>query len=418
MDSDSIIMIMCMIILTACSAFFSATETAYLSLNHTKIKTLSANGNIRAKKVLSLADDFDKLLSTVLIGNNIVNITLSSISTLLFIKFFAAWGATVSTIVITVTVLLFGEITPKTVSRERADTFALKTVYILKIIVILFYPFSLIFGFWQKMINKFSRPAVDNIATEEEIKTMVDEAETGGNINEAEGELIRSAIEFNDRTAEEILTPRSDVIFITEEMTNDQIADRFLESGYSRLPICGNSLDDIRGVLHEKDFLHFIKNPESNLSSFLTKPVYVSKHIGIFDLLKIMQNAKCHMAIVSDEFGALSGIVTLEDIVEELIGEIWDEHDKVEELFSEETDGTLIVDCSAELDDLLERFGVDPNLEHSAEQSQTVNGWLIKSFGEIPSQNDTTEIDGFRIEILSVDQTKILKARITKINNR
>ena len=415
MDTDSTIMILCMIMLTACSAFFSATETAYLSLNLTKIKTLSQGGDKRAGMVLRLSDDYDKLISTILIGNNILNITLSSISTVLFIKFFAGMGATLSTIVITFIVLIFGEITPKTVAREQADNFALKTVYVVKFIVIILYPLSVLFGLWQRIINSISHKSVENAATEEEIITIVDEAEDGGNIDEAEGELIRSAIEFNDTTVEEILTPRSDIIYINDEMTDDEIIDMFIASGYSRLPYCGKNLDDLHGILHEKDFLYYLRNHNSDLSSFLTKPVFVSKHIGIYDLLKIMQNDKCHMAVVSDEFGALSGIVTLEDIIEELFGEIWDEHDTVEEDFTQESDGSIIVDCSAEIDNLMEHFGVEFENDDKKEQSQTVNGWLIKHFGDIPTVGETIDIDGFHVEIISVDQTKILKAKIARI---
>ena len=417
MDTDSTIMILIMIILTACSAFFSATETAYLSLNQPKIKTLAANGDRKARLVIGLYEDYDRLISTILIGNNIVNISLSSISTVLFINYFAGFGATISTVVITLVVLLFGEITPKTVSRDHADSFAINTVYTLRFLVIILFPFSVVFGLWQKMINKISRKPAETAATEEEIITMVDEAEDVGNIDEVEGDLIRSAIEFNDTTAEEILTPRSDIIYISEGMTNDEIADLFIGSGYSRLPYCGKSLDDLRGILHEKDFLFCLRNPGKDLASYLTKPVFVSKHIEICDLLKIMQNSKCHMAVVSDEFGALSGIVTLEDIIEELIGEIWDEHDKVENDFFEDSDGSLIVDCSAELDDLLERFGMRSEDDEITDQPQTVNGWLIKCFGDIPSVGEKIEADGLLAEIISVDQTKILKARISMIRN-
>ena len=417
MDSDSTILILFMILLTACSAFFSATETAHLSLNQPKIKTLAANGNRRAQIVISLQEDYDRLISTILIGNNIVNISLSSISTVLFIKYFAGLGATLSTVVITLVVLLFGEITPKTVSRDHADDFAINTVYTLKILVIILFPFSVVFGLWQKLINKISRKPADTAVTEELIITMVDEAENVGNIDEIEGNLIRSAIEFNDITAEEILTPRSDIIYISEGMSNDEIADLFIRSGYSRLPYCGKSLDDPRGILHEKDFLNCLRKPEKELASYLTKPVFVSKHIGICDLLKIMQNAKCHMAVISDEFGALGGIVTLEDIVEELIGEIWDEHDKVENNFTEESDGTLIVDCAAELEDLLKRFGMKSENDEITDQSQTVNGWLIKCFGDIPSVGEKIDADGLRAEIISVDQTKVLKARISVISD-
>ena len=414
MDTDSTVMIIIMIILTACSAFFSATETAYLSFNQPKMKTLAASGDRRAKAVLALFENYDRLISTILIGNNIVNITLSSVSTVLFIKFFAGMGATVSTVVITVVVLIFGEITPKTVSHDYADSFTRKTVYALKCVMIILAPLAAIFGLWQKLIDRITVPPEEDTVTEEEIITLVDEAEDDGNIDEDEGNLIRSAIGFNDKTAEEILTPRSEVIYAAEDMTNDEIAGLFMSSGYSRLPVCGDSLDDVKGVLHEKDFLYHTKDASSDLSAILTKPVFVSKHIGIFELLKIMQKAKCHMAIVSDEFGSLCGIVTLEDIIEELIGEIWDEHDKVEEDFTERSDGSLTVDCSAEADELFKRFGIEAPSGEQSDQAQTVNGWIVNSFGYIPGVGETADANGLHIEITSADQTKVLEADVSK----
>lgn len=414
MDTDSTVMIVIMILLTACSAFFSATETAYLSLNQPKMKTLAASGDRRARLVLKLYEDYDRLISTVLIGNNIVNITLSSISTVLFIKFFAGLGATISTVVVTIVVLIFGEITPKTVSRDYAESFTMNTVYVLRAITFILYPFSVVFGLWQKLIDKITVPPEDDSVTEEEIITMVDEAEVGGSIDEDEGKLIRSAIGFNDITADEILTPRSDVVYVTEDESNDGIAGAFMDSGFSRLPVCGENLDDVKGILHEKDFLYYTKTPGITLASILTKPVFVSKHIGIYDLLKIMQNAKCHMAIVSDEFGSLCGIVTLEDIIEELIGEIWDEHDTVEVDFIEESDGSLTVDCSAEADVLFEHFDIEPDRDEPTDQAQTVNGWLISCFGYIPTVGETIDADGLHAVITSADQTKVLEARITR----
>ena len=317
MDGDSIIMILIMITLTACSAFFSATETAYLSFNQAKMKTLAASGDKRAQMVLSLYNDYDRLITSVLVGNNIVNISLSSISTVLFIKFLGDMGATVSTVIITVIVLIFGEITPKTVSKDFAESFALSTVYAVKAVILIFYPLSFIFGLWQKLVDRISNPPGESTVTEDEIITLVDEAEEGGGIDSDEGELIRSAIGFNDVTAGEILTPRSDVIALNREMPPDEIAEIFMESGFSRLPMCGDSLDDVLGILHEKDFLYsVIHKSDVPAESLLTKPVFVSKHIKIYDLLKLLQDGKCHMAVVSDEFGSLCGIVTVEDIVE------------------------------------------------------------------------------------------------------
>ncbi len=414
MDSDSIIMIIVMIALTACSAFFSATETAYLSFNQLRMKNLASSGNKRAKLVMSMYDDYDRLISSILIGNNIVNITLSSISTVLFIKFIGDAGATVSTVVITVVVLIFGEITPKSVSKDFADPFVLKTVYIVRGCVCILYPFSMVFGLWQKLVDRITVKPEEDVVTEEEIITMVDEAEEDGKIDPDEGNLIRSAIGFSDLTAAEILTPRSDIIYLTKDMTNDEISAKFMESGYSRMPMCEESLDDVCGILHEKDFLYYLKNPSVPIESILTKSVFVSKHINIYELLKILQDAKCHMAVVSDEFGSVVGIVTLEDIIEELIGEIWDEHDKVEELFTLLSDGSYLVDCSADTDALFELLGIETEDEHT-EQAQTVNGWLIINFGYIPDIGEIIDLDGLHIEVTATDKTKILEAKISKL---
>ena len=414
MDSDSIIMIIVMIALTACSAFFSATETAYLSFNQLRMKNLASSGNKRAKLVMSMYDDYDRLISSILIGNNIVNITLSSISTVLFIKFIGDAGATVSTVVITVVVLIFGEITPKSVSKDFADPFVLKTVYIVRGCVCILYPFSMVFGLWQKLVDRITVKPEEDVVTEEEIITMVDEAEEDGKIDPDEGNLIRSAIGFSDLTAAEILTPRSDIIYLTKDMTNDEISAKFMESGYSRMPMCEESLDDVCGILHEKDFLYYLKNPSVPIESILTKSVFVSKHINIYELLKILQDAKCHMAVVSDEFGSVVGIVTLEDIIEELIGEIWDEHDKVEELFTLLPDGSYLIDCSADTDALFELLGIETEDEHT-EQAQTVNGWLIINFGYIPDIGEIIDLDGLHIEVTATDKTKILEAKISKL---
>ena len=414
MDSDSIIMIIVMIALTACSAFFSATETAYLSFNQLRMKNLASSGNKRAKLVMSMYDDYDRLISSILIGNNIVNITLSSISTVLFIKFIGDAGATVSTVVITVVVLIFGEITPKSVSKDFADPFVLKTVYIVRGCVCILYPFSMVFGLWQKLVDRITVKPEEDVVTEEEIITMVDEAEEDGKIDPDEGNLIRSAIGFSDLTAAEILTPRSDIIYLTKDMTNDEISAKFMESGYSRMPMCEESLDDVCGILHEKDFLYYLKNPSVPIESILTKSVFVSKHINIYELLKILQDAKCHMAVVSDEFGSVVGIVTLEDIIEELIGEIWDEHDKVEELFTLLPDGSYLIDCSADTDALFELLGIETEDEHT-EQAQTVNGWLIINFGYIPDIGERINLDGLHIEVTATDKTKILEAKISKL---
>lgn len=417
MDGDSITMILIMVLLTALSGFFSSTETAYSSFNKIKMKSLASQGNKRAERVLKLDESFDKILTTLLIGNNIVNISLTTISTMFFIdalKNMVGEGnedlsATISTMVITVTVLIFGEITPKCLAKDHADGYTLATVRIVSLLVNLFYPLTIIFSGWKKLISKIFKSKEPEGTNSDDLMTMIDEAEQEGGIDEDESELIKSAIEFSDLTAGEILTPRIDIVTITEDTDPREIMMLFFESGFSRLPVVGDSIDDVKGVLHEKDFFYAYNTGKIDMSELYQKPLYISKHHRIDDLLRDLQNEKCHMAFVIDEFGGLMGIVTMEDIIEELIGEVWDEHDEVETLISTNPDGTLTVDCSAELDDLFDIFGLEFDDEEN-EKPQTVNGWVQLVLEGIPDEGDS-----FTYNILSVTVTKCDEKMVKEI---
>ena len=418
MDGDGnsrIIMLLVMIILTALSGFFSATETAFTSFNRIRMKSLATAGDKRAAKVLKIDEIYDKLITTILIGNNIVNITLSTISTLFFMDALMDIIqsediiATISTAVITVVVLIFGEITPKTIAKDHADGYVLVTHGLLSFLIAIFYPFSYLFSLWKKLICLIFKPKATDAPNGDDLMTMLDEAEQEGGLDEDESELIRSAIEFGDLTVGSILTPRIDIVTITEESDPREVMALFFESGFSRLPVVGESIDDIKGLLHEKDFFHAYNTGKTDYKDLYQKPLYISKHHKIDDLLRDLQKEKCHMAFVIDEFGGLMGIVTMEDIIEELIGDVWDEHDEVETLMTQNDDGTLTVDCSADLDDLLDYFELEFDDDEN-EKPQTVNGWVQLILEGLPDVGDS-----FTYEILSVEVTKCDEKMVKEI---
>ena len=413
MDGDSLGMIIIMLILVALSAFFSATETAFSTFNRIKMKSLAQGGDKKAALVLKYDENYDKLLNTVLIGNNIVNIALSSIATLFFVDLLAKYseqaqslGATVSTVVITIVVLLFGEISPKIIAKGHADKLTIRLVYVIKSIIVILTPLSLIFGGWSKLVMKVFKSKDVNTVTEEELITIVDEAEEDGTIESDEGDLIRSAIEFNDVSAGDILTPRVDIFALPKDSTIDEIADAFTKSAFSRLPVYGEDMDDIVGILHEKDFFVAYHNDETNITEYIQKPVYVSEHIKVADLLQVLKSKKTHMAIVVDEFGGTMGLVTMEDIIEELIGDVFDEHDEVtEDDYVELPDGRFKVQCSADLDDFFDKFEVA--IDDEEDMPQTVNGFLMKELEAFPQVGDGFEYRNLKIEISKIGPKRV-----------
>ncbi len=416
MDGDSITMILIMVLLTAMSGFFSATETAFSSFNKIRMKSLASQGRKKANKVLKLDDNYDKLITMILIGNNIVNITLTTISTIFFINALSDivngnddLSATISTVIVTVVVLIFGEITPKTLAKDHSDGYCMATVNIVTFLVNIFYPLTLIFSGWRKLLSKVFKSKEPEGTNSEDLMTMIDEAEQEGGIDEDESELIKSAIEFSDLTAGEILTPRIDIVTVSEGTDPREIMMLFHESGFSRVPVIGESIDDVRGVLHEKDFYYAFNTGKTDMSEFYQKPLYISKHHRIDDLLRDLQNEKCHMAFVIDEFGGLMGIVTMEDIIEELIGEVWDEHDEIQNLIVTNPDGTLTVDCSAELDDLFDIFDLEFDDDEN-EKPQTVNGWVQLVLEGIPDEGDS-----FTYEMISATVTKCDEKMVKEI---
>lgn len=378
------------------SAFFSASETAFTTLNRIRLKTEAEAGDSRAALVLSIAENYDKMLSTILIGNNIVNIASASLATIVFTHVLGNAGVSVSTAVMTVIVLIFGEISPKNLAKEHPEAFARFSAPFLRLLITILTPINFIFSQWKKLLNKIFKKKSDNRMTQEELKTIVDEAQSEGGIDEEKGELIRSAIEFDDLTADDILTPRVDIVGIDEECPFQEISDIFLKNTYSRLPVYSDSIDNIIGIVHEKDYFSAQKSGISDIKQVMKKVLYISRTVKISDLLRTLQKTKSHMAIVVDEFGGTEGLVTMEDIIEELVGDIWDEHDVVIDYFNQIDDHTYVINCSADLHDLFEEFDLGDSDEF---ESASVGGWAMELLGKIPSVGDTFDFKGWHITV-------------------
>lgn len=409
MGSSSIGMLVALLFLVAASAFFSSTETAFSSLNRIRLKNKADDGNKRASATLALADDYDRLLSTILIGNNIVNIAAASIATVLFTDLLGgAKGPTVSTIVLTVVILIFGEISPKSLAKEAPEAVAMAVTPVIRFLLIVLKPVNALFTLWKKLLTRLFHTSSDSAITEGELITMVDQAETEGGLDQRESQLIRAAIEFNDLEVAEILVPRVDIVAAEDTVTSTELAALFAESGFSRIPIYHDTIDNIVGVVHEKD-LHAARYHGMDSLEGITSPVLcTTTTTKISDLLQILQRNKAHMVIVVDEYGGTEGLATLEDILEELVGEIWDEHDEVIEEFKKQADGSYLISCSANLTDLFDLFSIRGECDCT-----TVSGWVMSEVGRVPVAGDH-----FVYENLDVTVTKIQHRRVLEIQVR
>ncbi|MDD5952063.1 MAG: hemolysin family protein [Oscillospiraceae bacterium] len=407
MDGGSIAMVAAMVGLIILSGFFSATETAFSSLNRIRVKNLAASGHKRYALVLKLSEKYDTLLSAILIGNNIVNILCTSIATVFFTKYWGDFGVTLSTIVITVVVLLFGEVSPKTVAKEKAEAFAAFSAPVIQLLMWILIPINSFFIVWKKLLAKVFHLNGTAGFTEEELITIVEEVESDGVIDQHEGELIRSAIEFNDLDAADILTPRVDVIGVEISTSMEEILRLFREHEYTRMPVYREDMDHIVGILHEKDFNQNLMSGKDTIEDIIKPPVNVSEGIKISKLLRLLQYHKSHMAVVVDEFGGTAGIVTLEDILEELVGEIWDEHDEVTEDIKKNEDGSYTISCNAGLDKLREMFHIEKDYDCA-----TVSGWVMEELGKVPEEGDTFTYDDLNVTVTKVDFRRAVEIHV------
>lgn len=400
MDNLSI-MIVVLAILLALSAFFSSSETAYSSLNRIRITKLAEEGDAKAKNVLELFHNFDRLLSAILIGNNIVNIASSSIATVLFVRYFGNIGVTLSTVVMTILVLTFGEIFPKTLAKESPETFALAVARPLKILVTIFYPLTLFFsilkvGLMKLLPNKEATPSI----TEDELLILVEEAAQEGSIDEDDELLIKSVVAFNDLEVQKIFVPRTDII--NSKKSTEEIAEIFESSGLSRLPYCQDSIDDVTGVVNQKDFYYHVLKGEKRLEDIVKPISFIPKSMKISELMKKFQADQIHIAIIIDEYGGTAGLVTLEDIIEELVGEIWDEYDSKKLDYYKLADGSFLVNGRSDFDCLEELFNIT-----NTTNSISVAGYILTSIERIPMEGETIQLDGLKMTISKMRNRRI-----------
>ncbi len=411
-SSNPVITIIIMLILVSFSAFFSATETAFSTVNRTRLKSMANQGNKKAKAALKLCENFDTLLSTTLVGNNIVNIYLASLATLFFVSLMGEIGSTISTIVITIVVLIFGEITPKSMAKENAEKVVLAFTPALSVFHKLFTPINWLFYKWKQFISKvFKTSGEQSVITDNELITIIDEATDLGGFNVEEGDLIKNAIEFADLRVTDILTPRTQVKAVQMNEDNDDVLSAFAESEYSRLPVYDENLDDIIGVLHFKDFINHVMKGSKLLKDILQSPIFVTPNMKIHDLLQMLQKEKRHLVFVADEYGGTMGIVTMEDILEELVGDILDETDDSNEFITKLDENTYLINTFAELEDVFDYLNIDDDTD-----ANTVGGWINDKLNAIPKAGDSFETDDVIVLVTEADMYRAIEIKLTLKN--
>jgi CBS domain containing-hemolysin-like protein len=407
MTTQHLTQIIVIVVLVLMSGYFSATETAFSSLNKTRLKTLIEKGNKRAALTLALSEKYDNLLSTILIGNNIVNIAMSSISTLLFLDLLGDMGASVSTAVITVVVLIFGEISPKSIAKECPEKFAMFSAPIINIILIVLTPFNFLFAQWKKLLAKLFSLDNDTKMSQEELLMLVEEVQQDGSIDKTEGELLKNAIEFGDLEAKDILTHRLDLAAVAVTDSKEEVAKVFLESKFSRILVYDDSIDNIIGVLHHKDFYTESGVTDADIRDIMTPPIFVIKEVKIDLVLRELQKKKSHLAVVLDEYGGTYGVITMEDILDELVGELWTEPEENNENFKKLSDDLYRILASIDLDEFCEYFEIEIESD-----MVSFSGWITDRLEKIPTTGDQFEYEGMVIRVLSTDSHRVSEVEV------
>ena len=396
------------------SAYFSATETAFSSANTTKLKTLAEKGNKKAALVCRLLERYDRLLSTILIGNNIVNIATASIGTVLFVKHFGDVGATISTVVVTVVVLIFGEISPKSIAKDCSESCAMLSAPILQVLIWIFTPLNAIFSLWKKLLTKVFHLSSNNKMSQEELLMLVDEVQQDGSIDKNEGELLKNAIDFSEQRAEDILIHRTDLAALPITATKEEVAALFTETKYSRLLIYQDSIDNILGTIHQKDFYVGCGITDRPLRDIILPPVYALEMEPISQLLKKLQQAKTHVAVVVDEYGSTLGIVSLEDILEEIVGEISDESDAVESAYTKLDDRNYLFDGKTHIGDFERILQLPENTFADVKgEAETLAGLMLEIKRDFLKKGDVVTTHDLRFTAHTIEGRRIDKVQVT-----
>lgn len=400
------------VVLLLFSAIFSASETAYNSVNKARLRSIADDGNKRAIMAIKISDNFDKALTTILIGNNIVNLTASALATVIVTARFGVEYVAAATAIITVLVIIFGEIIPKNLANEFPESFALFIAHPLNILIILFTPIVWLLLKLKNFViflcgGKNDQPTM----TEEELMYIIDEIEDEGVLNEEESDLVKSALEFHDISISEILIPRVNVAAVDIEDDIEEIRNVFLTTHFSRLPVYEKTIDNIVGIIHQKTFFDMYFEGKRNIADIMQKPFYIFGLTSIFDIMKEMQKTKNHMAIVVDQYGGTQGIVTMEDIIEELVGEIYDETDEEDTSFVKLKEDEYEVTADLSIRDFLEKSELDD--EEIETDCTSIGGLVMENLDHIPDSGEEVECGRFTIKVISVDEQKIERVHIT-----
>lgn len=407
MDTQNIGRIIIIIITIVFSALFSSCETAFSSVNKIRLKNYAAQGNKRAEKALKIANSFEDALTTVLVGNNIVNITMASVGTILFTSLFGSKGVGISTAVITILVLIFGEVLPKSFAKQNAEKLALIFAGPLSALIFIFKPIVLFFNLLASVLKS---DKTEPTVTEDELKYIIDEIEEQGVLEEQESDLVKSALEFDEITVNEILIPRIKVVGIEKNSSIEEIKNLFIEEMYSRLPVYDKSLDNIIGMITNKRFFKMLSQGGNDISEIIQDVAHFSDLKLISEALRDMQRLKTHLAVVLDQYGGTKGIITLEDIIEELVGEIYDENDEIIHNFIKISDTEFEIAGDMSISDMLEEIGLEETAIESTYTS--VGGWVTELLEHIPEENETAEYGIFKITVLKVREQSVEKLNI------
>ncbi len=416
MTSD-IIMGVVVLILVLMSAFFSATETAFSFANKIRMQQKAEDGNKKAKTALYVIENFDNALTTILICNNVVNLSCSSIATVLCLNLFGDLGSAIATGATTLLVLTFGEVVPKCLAKEHCDNFSMTTAGVLRALMIILTPFVFIFLKLRGLALKIAGSSGETpTVTENELKYIVESIEEQGVLEESESEMVRSALDFDEKTAEEILTPRVDVTFISTDNTQDEIKNIIIENRYSRIPVYDGTVDHVVGILHTRDYLESLADGKApNVQDIMAPPYFVFKTQKLSKILSAFKRTRMHLAIVTDEYGGTLGIVTMEDLLEEIVGDIWDEDEEIEHNYYKIGKNEFLVNGDIELDDLFALFNLDEDSVES--DSVTVGGLILENAGTIPHKRESIEAHGFRFTVMEIKDQRIIRVVVKKLDD-
>ena len=410
-------MVLCVVLIAICvilSAFFSSSESALTCLNHIRLKNMAGEGNKRARGAMWFEQHLDSMVTTILIGNTLVNVAAATISVFFWMEAVSLnWGATgaIAAAVMFAIVIVFGEVIPKNLGKKRPEKFVMIFAPVLRFFYYLFYPLNIVMKGIRKILDKLFKEKTEQTITDDELITIVDEAQTEGGLDEYEGRLIRSAIEFDDLTVVDILTPRVEVEAVEQGTPMEEVLGVYRETGYTRLPVYKESIDNVVGVINEKDFLNIYLDGASSFDPIITPVVCATPRMKISVLLRRLQKEKSHLAVVVDEFGGTMGVVTMEDIIEELVGEIWDEHDEVVENFAKTEDGKFKVQGEVTLADFFEFFNIKKDAAEY--DSVTLSGLIAQLAGKVPAPGEEIKFENLTLKVLSVEYYKVTEVEVT-----